>query len=594
MRGGFGRRMRSEKRGNFKLTELDRNALVFLLKYINLYKFTLLFAFLTMVIASFTTLAGPYLIKIAIDNYILKGDLEGLNLIFLLMLISYVLYWSTSYWQRYLTQLVGQKIVTKIREDLYHHLLKLPVHFYKKRAAGDIMSRLTHDVNALSSLLSSGFIYLLNDVLTFVGIVIVMLYLNIKLALVSFITIPGIFFVISFLGNRMRAAYREVREKLAELNADVEENISGIRLIQALNREAVNSGKFRRLSWENLKINLKAVSYFALLFPTITLSRILGEALILTFGGLQVVQGIISLGVVIAFLEYLRRLFAPLGDLSQVYNTFQVAAAALERIYNYLSIQQPLLKTENQVKLDNQIKGEISFKEVSFSYDRKLIIDNLNLEIGSEEVLALVGPTGAGKTTLVNLLTGLYDVDQGSILIDGIDLPKISNDYLRNIISVVPQNVFLFNTSIRENIRYGKLDAAEEQIEMIARQVNAHDFICGLPDGYETSVGEGGVRLSGGQRQLVSFARALIADPKIIILDEATSSVDAYTEVLIQEALEDLLKGRTAIIIAHRFTTLRQADRIAVLHNGRLDSTGTHQELLENNQLYRELFMKQK
>ncbi len=593
MRGGFGRKLRNDKEKDYKITQFDRNALKILFKYLRLHISTLFTALLAMGFVTISTLAGPYLSKIAVDNYILKGDLNGLNLVFILMILSYGLLWFSSYWQTYLSGLVGQKIVARIREDLYHHLQGLSIEFYKKRLTGDIMSRLTHDVNALSDLVSSGFIYLLNDILTLTGIVAIMLFLNVRLALVSFITIPFIFFVISILGKKMRDAYRGVREKLAELNADVEENLSGIRLVQALNREAVNTGKFKRLSWENFKANLKAVSYFALLFPTMSLSRVLGEALVITYGGWQVYNGNISLGVLVAFLGYVRHFFAPLADLSQVYNTYQAAAAALERIYNYLSIQPGIKVTEKPVIIEGDVRGRVSFKGVSFGYEEDLIIDDFNLEIDSNEVLALVGPTGAGKTTLVNLLTRLYEVNKGSISIDGIDLRNLAVNSLREIIAVVPQQVFLFDRSIRENIRYGKPDAADKEVERAARRVNAHEFITGLPEGYETRVGEGGVRLSGGQKQLISFARALIASPEILILDEATSSVDAYTEVLIQQALEGLLKDRTAIIIAHRFTTLKRADRIAVLQNGKIDGIGIHDELIEENVLYKELFKKQ-
>jgi ATP-binding cassette subfamily B protein len=421
-----------------------------------------------------------------------------------------------------------------------------------------------------------------------------MMFLNFRLALISFLTIPLIFLAIFFLGKRMRKAYKGVREKLAELNADVEESISGIRIVQALNREAINTGKFKRLSWENLKANLKAVSYFALLFPTMTLSRVFGESLVLMYGGWQVVNDVISLGVIIAFLSYVRRFFGPLADLSQVYNTYQSAGASLDRIYEYISIQPSIREQEKSIKPDNEFKGEINFEEVSFGYDeQQTIINGFNLHIDPGEVFALVGATGAGKTTIVNLLTRLYDVVQGSILIDGVDLRQIPFKELRKLIAVVPQNVFLFDTSVKENIRYGAPKAKDEEVEMAAKRVHSHDFITNLPDGYETEVGEGGVRLSGGQRQLISFARALIADPKILILDEAISSVDAYTEVLIQKALEELLKDRTAIIIAHRFSTLRRADRIGVLRNGSLIGIGRHEELMQSNSIYRELFQKQ-
>jgi ABC-type multidrug transport system fused ATPase/permease subunit len=391
----------------------------------------------------------------------------------------------------------------------------------------------------------------------------------------------------------MRYAYRDVREKLAELNADVEENLSGIRLIQAVNRESTNNKNFKRISWENFKANLKAVSYFALLFPAMNLSKVLGEALILIFGGLSVIKGSLTLGVFLAFMEYVRRFFSPLADLSQVYNTYQSAAAGLDRINEYLKIK-PSVKEPEKPKSKKIVEGKIEFKNVEFAYEERKVINNISLSIKSNESFAIVGSTGAGKTTFVNLLTRLYDVNSGSIKIDDIDLRDFSFKDLRKIIAVVPQNVFLFDTTIRENIRYGNPLATDEEVEETAKKVKAHEFIKNLPLSYEEKVGEGGSRLSGGQKQLISFARALISSPKILILDEATSSVDAYTELLIQEALDILLKGRTSVMIAHRFTTLKKVNRIAVMNNGIIESLGTHDELIKTSKIYRELYTKQR
>ncbi len=592
MRGGFGGRISGEEE-NFSLQELDKKALKFIYKYLKVHIKTLFIATLSMLMVTLATLAGPFLSKIAIDNYIIKGDLKGLNLIFILMVISYAVYWLFSYYQTYLSKWIGQRIVGDIRQDLYQHLQGLNIDFFHKRNTGDIMSRVTHDVNALSDLVSTGFVHLLNDFFTLLGIIIIMLILNVKLALVSFITIPFIFFTIFFLGKRMRKAYRGVREKLAKLNADVEENLSGIRLVQALNRESVNTGKFKRLSWENLKANLKAASYFYLLFPVMNLSKVFGEALVLAYGGLGVVKGTISLGIVIAFMAYVRRFFAPLADLSQVYNTYQSAGAALDRIEQYMSLESSIKETENPVFFEEDIRGEIEFKKVSFAYEDKKVINNLSLKVKPGEVFALVGSTGAGKTTIVNLLTGLYDVDEGQILIDGIGLKQLTLKHLRSLIAVVPQNIFLFDTSIKNNIRYGKPTADDREIIEIAKQIHAHDFIKDLPDGYQTRVGEGGVKLSGGQQQLISFARAMLVDPQILILDEATSSVDAYTEVLIKQAMEKLLKGRTVVMIAHRFATLNKANRIGVLKKGKLIASGSHEKLIKTNKVYQNLFNKQ-
>ncbi len=593
MRGGFGRRIRSDSEEDFSIKKLDKRALKFLFKYLKEHKKTLFLSISAMILMTLASLAGPFLIKIAIDDYIMKGDIAGLTFVSLLMVLAYGAYWLFSYFQTYLSNYIGHTIVGDIREDLYEHLQNLSIDFFRKHDTGDVMAHVTHDVNALSDLVSTGFVHLLSDLFTLVGIIIVMLYLDYRLALVSFITIPFIFFVVYFLGKKMRSAYRDVRERLAELNADVEQNLSGIRLIQALNRESKNEGEFSKLSWKNLKANLKAASYFSLLFPIMTLSKVLGEALVLGYGGWGIVQGTVSLGVLIAFMDYVRRFFGPLADMSQVFNTYQSAGASLDRIYEYMSIETSIKEPDEPRSPEGGIEGKIDFEDIDFSYEDEKVIDDLNLHIESGDIFALVGSTGAGKTTIANLLTRLYDVDEGSIKIDDIDIRYYQTEKLRKIISIVPQNVFLFDTSIKENIRFGKPEAGIEEIKKITKEINAHDFIKDLPQGYETRVGEEGVKLSGGQKQLVSFARAMLADPKILILDEATSSVDAYTEVLIQNAMDKLLEGRTVLMIAHRFATLNKADRIGVLEDGKLIDTGTHEELMERNDTYRRLYEKQ-
>ncbi|MFW5986182.1 MAG: ABC transporter ATP-binding protein, partial [Halanaerobiales bacterium] len=498
MRGGFGHRIRSGDEEDFSLKQLNKELLRFLYTYFRPHLKKLFLAVGSMLMVTLATLAGPYLSKVAIDDYIIRGNLTGLNWIFVLMVISYLIFWLFSYFQTYLSRWIGQMIVGQIREDLYHHLQSLSLDFYNKRNTGDIMSRVTHDVTALSDLVSTGFVHLLNDFFTLAGIVIIMIYLDLRLALVTFITFPFIFFAVRFLGKRMRDAYKGVREKLAELNADVEENLSGIRLVQALNREAQNTGKFSRLSWENLKVNLKAVSYFSLLFPVMTLSRVFGEALVLVYGGWGIINGIISLGVVMAFMGYVRRFFAPLADLSQVYNTYQSAGAALERIYEYMS-EEPTIKESAQpiIIKESELQGNLEFAGVTFAYNKEPVIKNLNLKIESGENFALVGPTGAGKTTIVRLLTRFYDVTGGEILLDGIDIRRLPIKQLRKQIAVVPQQIFLFDKSIKENIAYGRPEASEEEIVQVAKEVQAHNFIKDLPQGYQTRVGEGGVKLSG-------------------------------------------------------------------------------------------------
>jgi ATP-binding cassette subfamily B protein len=593
MRGGFGRRITSESEKDFSLKELDKKTLKFFFSYLKKYKIKILFAVLAMLMVSLASLAGPYLSKVAVDDYISKGDLTGLNLVALLIVLSYAVYWFFSYHQTYLANYIGQNIIAEIREDLYQHLESLSLRFYTKESTGSIMSAVTHDVNALTDLLSTGFIHLLNDFFTVSGIVIVMLYLDYRLALLSFIVIPFVILSVRFLGKRMRSAYSDVRQKLAELNADVEENLSGIRLIQALNREAKNEGDFKNLSWKNFKANLAAASYFALLFPLMELAKVLGEAIVLAAGGAAVISGRLSLGIIIAFMAYVRRFFAPLADLSQVYNTYQSAGAALDRINSYLAVDDKLKEASPGIDLGDDFKADIIFKDISFAYDKQKVIDNLNLEIKAGEIFALVGETGAGKSTIAKLLARLYDADNGELLLSGINIKEISIKSLREKIAVVPQDVFLFDTTILENIRYAAPNATQAEVEEICKKINAHQFIQKMPNSYQTEVGENGVKLSGGQKQLLSFARAMLVDPEILILDEATSSVDLYTEKKIQQAMDELLAGRTVLMIAHRFATLKKAKRIAVLKAGRLLAVGEHEDLLIENEYYNELVNKQ-
>lgn len=594
MRGGFGHRITSDANEDFSLKNIDNATIKFWWNYLLRYKKKLLFAILSMLVVTISSLASPILIKIAVDNYIMQNDKIGLNWIFIVLTIIFGVNWLFNYFQTYLSNWIGQGIVEEIRKDLFIHLQNLSMNFYSKRKTGETVSIITNDINALSDLLSTGFIHFVNDFLTLIGIIIIMILLDLQLALISFISIPIILFLVSSLGHRMRNAYKEVREKLAALNADVEENLSGIRLVQALKREKLNTKKFKKLSWENLKINLKAASYFALLFPIMALSKVLGETLVLFYGGMRVVEGTLSLGVLLAFLIYVVKFFSPIAELSQVYNTYLSAGAALDRIYHIMKIEPSIKEIKNPIICSKKsIKGSIEFRDVNFGYDETPIISNFNLNIKPNEVFGLIGRTGAGKTTLIKLLTRLYDPDNGKILIDGKEITKLSLNSLRSIISIVPQNVFLFDMTIKDNIKYGRMDATMDEIMEITKRINAHDFIKNLPKGYNTKIGERGVKLSEGQKQLVSFARALLVDPKILILDEATSSVDVYTEKLIKKAMEVLVKDRTVILIAHRFSTLMIADRIGVLKDGNLNDIGTHQELLDKNPFYWKMYKKQ-
>ena len=594
MRGGFRHRITADGE-RYKLSRLDRKILGLAWEYTRPLLGRLVLAFGAMLLVTGTTLAVPYLTKIAVDDYITAGDpgVAGLNRIFLALLGTQGLFWVASYWQTFLSERIGQGIVYALRRDLFRKLLGLDMTFYNRQSTGLITSRVIHDVDTVAEVLSSGILDFSSDLLTIAGIVFVMARFNLKLTLIAFVTAPIILVTLWLFGQKLRLAYREVRRRAAELNAEVEESVAGMRVIQALSQEEAGAEKFAGVNWRNFKDRLRAVSIFALLFPVMNILGTLSRALVIAFGGLSVIRGEISLGVFLAFLTYVARVFWPLRELSQVYNTFQAAAAGLERIYEYLTVT-PLVRESAQPRRPaGGYRGEVVFSAVSFSYGREEVIKDLNLEIRAGETVALVGQTGAGKSTVARLLTRMYDVDAGSISIDGVDLRDLSFADLRRVVGRVSQDVFLFNGTIRENIAYGKPGATEEEINRALAAIYADRVFAALPQGLETQVGEEGVMLSGGQRQLVSFARVLLADPRVLILDEATSSMDAYTEALIQKGLERLLAGRTCLIIAHRFSTLQMVDRICLLEGGRITDMGTHAELSRRNTLYRDLYLKQ-
>jgi ATP-binding cassette, subfamily B, multidrug efflux pump len=605
MRGGYMHRLASEKKDrDYRLSQLDKNIIKLLIYYLKPYWKRIILAVLAMFIVTATTLMGPFLTKIAIDNYILPGNIKGLYLIFLFLLLVYGILWISSYWQKYLSNLIGQGVIRDIRKDLYKHLLELSMNFFVNNKKGQIISRIIHDVESLSDLVSTGMIYLINDILTLTGIILIMFFMNKKITLITMIIIPFVYLLISFLGKKINMAYQDVRSKMAQLNIGVEENISGIRVVQSMSREKENIGRFVQLSRENLKANLKAVSFFALFFPIMNITAVLGNGLVLFFGGIEVMEGRMTLGVLAAFLGYVTRFFFPLRDLSQAYNTYQAAAASLERINEYLEIKSDIRK-KNKNRISNfKFSERIKFEDVFFTYNnigendnntgkRLYTLKNINFELKAGENLAIVGPSGAGKTTLIRLLAHLYEIREGRILFDNIDIKDLPPNIFHKMIKIVPQNIYLFPGSIKENIAYGKAGASNDEIIKAANKVYAHHFIKDLPRGYETEIGEGGVRLSGGQRQLISFARAIISDPDILILDEATSNIDVQTEKLLAEAMESIFLERTVLIIAHRFLTLKKAERIVVLDDGEIKAIGNHDELMEISPLYRSLYEKQ-
>ncbi len=590
---GFHGRLSSEVE-HYRLKNLDKDVQKMIKGYLRPHKYRILLAIASMLAVSAVNVIAPYLVKIAIDNYIIPGNTRGLLWILFGYAGLYGVFWLASYWSSLLSAIVGQSIVAAIRRDLYEHLMILSLDFYQERKSGDILSRLVNDVNQLSDLVARGFVGAVSDSVTMAATIVFIFILNWKMALVSLSVIPLIFVGTSVFGRLMRNTSREVRQRAGDLSAGVEQNIAGMRVVQSMAGQKSTVARLDKLSKEAYTASVKAVVVSALFFPFVSASGMMSSALVLWAGAAMVVQGSLTPGMLIAFMNYVSKFFVPLRDLSQLYGLYQNAAASAERIHEYLKVEPSVKEPALPVKIEKDVKGNIEFVNVAFGYSQeKRIFSGLNLKISGGQSTAIVGPSGAGKSTVAKLLARLYDVDDGSVTIDGIDVRDISNRDLRSLIGFVPQEVVLFPGTIAENIAFGKPSASLEDIAEAARRCSLDHVVRSLKNGYDTQVGERGVRLSGGQRQLVSFARALLMNRPILILDEATSSVDAMTEGLIQSAMDELAKGRATLIIAHRLSTVRKASSILVLDQGQVIGRGTHETLLKTIPLYKELWDKQ-
>ena len=565
-----------------------------MLEYLSPHKWRMAGAFALTLAQSGLTLLSPYLIKVAIDQHITPGNWEGLLRIGVLLALSFIALFVVSSIQSYTLSWVGQKVLATLREDLFRHLQQLPLGFHDKRIVGVTVSRVINDVAEINELLSQGVITLLGDAVVLVGIIFIMLSMSPKLALLTFTILPLMVIATWIFSRQARTAFRATRSKVAAVVGDLAEDINGMRAIQAFTREKATQDRFEQVNRENRNAYINAMNLSFVFLPTIEFLGMLATVIVLWFGGHLVLNETVTLGVMVAFLTYVSRFFQPIQELSRIYTTFQSAMAGGEQVVKLLDTPVEIEDKPGAAALAD-IKGLIEFRNVSFKYREELpeVLHGIDLTIPPGKTAALVGPTGAGKTTIASLIARFYDVSGGAITIDGQDIRDVTLLSLRQQVRVISQDPFLFSRSIAENIKYGKPDASDKEMFEAARLANAHEFISKLPEGYQTKVLEGGVNLSQGQRQLISIARALLTDPRILILDESTASIDSVTEGMLQQAIGRLLAGRTAIVIAHRLSTVRMADRIFVIDGGRIVEQGSHTDLLQNKGLYAQLYERQ-
>ncbi len=559
-------------------------------RYLSPVKLKMALGALGMVVRSLATLALPYLVAVGTDNYIQTRDLGGLNIIVILFVTAALLVWAGQYMETLFLSYAGQSVLLRMRTEMFDHLQKLSMSFFDRSQVGRIMSRVQNDVQQLQQVLTSGVLTLLTNALTLIGIAVVMIMMNARLALLTLTVVPVMGIAIFIWQRYARRAFTRARRAIAVVTAQLQEGISGVRVTQSLSREEVNLERFDDINRANLSANIEASRLTALMMPMAQMMNAVATSLVIVFGGFQVLAGEMGVGILIGFVLYVQRFFQPVIELTMQYAELQRAMASAARIFELLDVE-PEIKDSPQAVDIPPVRGEIRFEQVSFSYQPGVeVLRGINLTVSPGENVAIVGQTGAGKSSLANLIVRFYDVDKGSVTVDGYDVRSVTRRSLRSQIGIVPQDPILFSGSVEDNIRYGHPEASHDEVVRVAKAVGAHNFISRLERGYDTPVGERGGNLSAGQRQFICLARALLANPPVLILDEATSNVDTHTERLMQRSLSRLAKKHTCLTIAHRLSTVTNADRIIVLDKGEIVEVGSHQELMARRGLYYQMF----